>query len=144
MVLVPGNEQSEANATIDPRIVDNMQRYNEELAKAGVLLAADGLHPTARGAKVRFDGNPFEGEVKQTVIDGPFTEAKELVAGYWILQCSSREECIEWVKRAPFGGGVEIEVREIYDTEDFIRDHNLAPELKQRQETLRSQLAEKK
>ena len=140
MVLVPGSAESEKNEMIDPRIVEAMTAYNEQLGKAGVLLTADGLHPTARGAKVRFDGNPFDGEVTKRVIDGPFTEAKELVAGYWILQCQSKEECVEWVKKAPFGGGVEIEIREIYDTEDFFADHNLSDDLKAREQQLAAQL----
>jgi hypothetical protein len=144
MVLVPGNEQSEANVMPDAStIVGDMTTYNEELVKAGVMLSGEGLHPTSHGAKVRFDGDPSTGEVKRTVTDGPFTEAKELVAGYWILQCKSKEECIEWVRKAPFGGGTELEIREIYETEDFMRDHNLPDELKEREERLAVQLEAK-
>jgi hypothetical protein len=110
MVLVPGSPESEAGAR-DPEGEQAMARYNEELVKAGVMLAGDGLRPRAEGARVRFDGR------KRTVIDGPFTEAKELVAGYWIWVCASREEALEWLKRAPFGGGVEIELR-VIDTDD--------------------------
>lgn len=116
MVLVPGSPESESGALPPPELVAEMQRYNEELAKAGVLVALDGLRPTSHGAKVRFDGD------RRTVIDGPFTEAKELVAGFWILECGSKAEAVEWVKRAPFGGGVEIEVREIFDNADFERE----------------------
>jgi hypothetical protein len=111
MVLVPGSPESEAGeiGSIEER--QAMNRYNEELVKAGVMLAGDGLHPTSKGARVRFEGR------KRTVIDGPFTEAKELVAGYWIWECASREEAIEWLKRAPFDRGVEIELREIDDAD---------------------------
>jgi hypothetical protein len=106
MVLVPGSPESEAGEpSTEPQ--GAMTRYNEELVKAGVMLAGDGLLPTSKGAKVRFDGR------ERTVIDGPFTESKELVAGYWIWECASREEAIEWLKRAPFDGGVEIELRQI-------------------------------
>jgi hypothetical protein len=110
MVLVPGGPESESGA-IDPRQAEAMARYNEELVKAGVMLAGDGLRPSSEGARVRFEGR------KRTVIDGPFTEAKELVAGFWIWECASREEALEWLKRAPFDGGVEIELR-VLDTED--------------------------
>ncbi len=119
MVLVPGNAESEAGTPPDAAQLESMaamEKYNEALVKAGVMLAGDGLHPTAKGAKVRFEGR------ERTVIDGPFTEAKEIVAGYWIWECASREEAIEWLKRAPFDGGVEIELREIDDTEYFPRD----------------------
>jgi hypothetical protein len=107
MVLVPGSPESEANERSGTSETGAMTKYNEELLKAGVMLAGEGLHPTSKGAKVRFDGR------ERTVIDGPFTEAKELVAGFWIWECASRDEAIEWLKRAPFDGGVEIELREI-------------------------------
>jgi hypothetical protein len=119
MVLVPGSAESEADAPPDAPQLEGMaamEKYNEELVKAGVMLAGDGLRPTSRGARVRFEGR------ERIVIDGPFTEAKELVAGYWIWECASREEAIEWLKRAPFDGGVEIELREIDDTEYFAED----------------------
>jgi len=109
MVLVPGSPESEAGEISGPEELEAMTKYNEELVKAGVMLAGDGLRPTSKGAKVRFDGR------ERTVIDGPFTEAKELVAGFWIWECASRDEAIEWLKRAPFDGGVEIELREIED-----------------------------
>jgi len=109
MVLVPGSPESEAGEISGPEELEAMTKYNEELVKAGVMLAGDGLRPTSKGAKVRFNGR------ERTVIDGPFTEAKELVAGFWIWECASRDEAIEWLKRAPFDGGVEIELREIED-----------------------------
>ena len=90
-----------------------MARFNEELVKAGVMLAGDGLQPSSKGARVRFEGN------KRTVVDGPFTETKELVAGYWIWQCKSKQEAIEWLKRAPFDGGAEVEVRQVFELADF-------------------------
>jgi hypothetical protein len=109
MVLVPGSPESEAGEISGPEELEAMTKYNEELVKAGVMLAGDGLRPTSKGAKVRFNGR------ERTVIDGPFTEAKELVAGFWIWECASRDEAIEWLKRAPFDGGMEIELREIDD-----------------------------
>ena len=131
MVLVPGNSQSEAGEMPRTEDLEAMTKYNEELVKAGVMLAGDGLHPTSKGAKVRFDG----GEPK--VIDGPFTEAKEIVAGYWIWECGSRDEAIQWLKRAPFGGGTEIELRPIFEAEDF--GGELTPELREANERLREQ-----
>ncbi|GAA2012631.1 YciI family protein [Catenulispora yoronensis] len=110
MVLMPGGPESEAGAMPPPEIVAAMTAYNEQLAKAGVLLAAEGLKPTSAAAKVRFDDTE-----RRTVIDGPFTEAKELVAGYWLLETSSMAEALEWVKRAPLGGCVTLEVRPIFD-----------------------------
>ena len=112
MVLVPGDAASEADDLPGPEQLEAMAKYNEELTKAGVMLAGDALHPTSKGARVRFEGR------ERTVIDGPFTEAKELVAGYWIWECASREEAIEWLKRAPFDGGVELELREVAGAED--------------------------
>lgn len=134
MVLVPGSPESEAGEMPSTEILAEMTKYNEELVKAGVMLAGEGLRPTSKGAKVRFDGN------ERTVIDGPFTEAKEIVAGYWIWECSSREEAIEWLKRAPFGGGVEIELRPIYEAEDF--GEELTPELREANERLRERAAQ--
>jgi len=112
LVLVPGSRESEAGEMRSPAELKAMAKYNEELVRAGVMLGGEGLHPTSRGARVRFEGG------KRTVIDGPFTEAKELIAGYWIWECASREEAIEWLKRAPFDGGVEVELRQT-DTDDF-------------------------
>jgi hypothetical protein len=131
MVLVPGSPESEAGVMPSTDLLEEMTRYNEQLVGAGVLLAGDGLHPTSRGARVRFEGD------ERTVIDGPFTEAKELVAGYWIWECASRDEAVEWLKRAPFGGGVEVELRQIFEAEDF--GEQLTPELREANERLRQQ-----
>jgi hypothetical protein len=132
MVLVPGDSASEAGEMASTEELEAMTKYNEELVKAGVVLAGDGLHPTSKGAKVRFDG------AERTVIDGPFTEAKELVAGYWIWECASREEAIEWLKRAPFDGGTEVELRQILEADHF--DEQLTPELRETHERLREQV----
>lgn len=131
MVLVPGGPESEAGEMPPREALEAMTKYNQRLSEAGVLLAGDGLRPTSAGAKVRFEGEP------PTVIDGPFTEAKEIVAGYWIWECSSREEALEWLKRAPFGGGIEIELRPIFETEDF--GEQLTPELREANRQLREQ-----
>src|ERR1700747_2552168 len=112
MVIVKANPDSEAGVMPSTEILEAMTKYNEELVKAGVMLAGEGLQPTSKGAKVRFNGR------ERTIIDGPFTEAKELVAGYWVWECGSREEAIEWLKRAPFEGGVEVELREILEAAD--------------------------
>jgi hypothetical protein len=135
MILVPGSPESEAGEMPSTEILEAMTKYNEELVKAGVMLAGEGLYPTSKGAKVRFEGG------ERSVIDGPFTEAKELVAGYWIWECGSREEAIEWLKRAPFGGGVEIELRQIFETDDF--GEQLTPELREANQRLREQAAAK-
>jgi hypothetical protein len=113
MVLVKATRESEAGVLPSENMFAEMARFNEELVKAGVMLAGDGLQPSSKGARVRFDGN------KRTVIDGPFTETKELVAGYWIWQCKSKQEAIEWLKRAPFDGGAEVEIRQIFELADF-------------------------
>ena len=135
MVLVPGNSESEAGKMPSTELLEEMTKYNEELVKAGVMLAGEGLHPTAKGAKVRFDGG------SKTVIDGPFTEAKEIVAGYWIWECASRDEAIEWLKRAPFDGGTEIELRQIFEAEDFGAE--LTPELREAEVRMRDEIAER-
>jgi hypothetical protein len=113
MVLVKANKESEAGQMPSEAELAAMGKYNEELVKAGIMLAGDGLHPTSKGVRVRFEGG------KKTVIDGPFAETKELLAGYWIWQVRSREEAIEWLKRAPFDGGTEIELRQIFELSDF-------------------------
>jgi hypothetical protein len=113
MVLVKANEDSEAGVMPSAADLETMSRYNEELVKAGVMLAGDGLRPSSDGVRVRFEGGTT------TVTDGPFAETKELVAGYWIWQAASREEAIEWLKRAPFDGGAEIELRPFFEDEDF-------------------------
>ncbi len=113
MVLVPAGNESEAGALPSKELFEEMGKFNEALAKAGVLLAADGLQPSSKGKRVKFSGD------KPTVIDGPFTESKELVAGYWVWQVRSIEEAVEWLKRAPFGGGVEVEIRPIFEADDM-------------------------
>jgi hypothetical protein len=135
MVLVPGSPESEAGVMPSTELLEEMTTYNQELVKAGVMLAGEGLHPTSKGAKVRFDGGT------RTVIDGPFTEAKEIVAGYWIWECASRDEAIEWLKRAPFDGGTEIELRPIFEFEDF--GEQMTPELREAEERMREQVAER-
>jgi hypothetical protein len=133
MILVPGDEQSEAGVMPDEQLLTDMGKYNEELVKAGVMLAGEGLHPTSKGARVRFEDG------KTTVIDGPFTEAKELIAGFWLIQAKSRDEAVEWVKRAPFGGGTEIEIRQVFEAEDF--GDAFTPELREQEERIRAQAA---
>src|SRR5438093_426054 len=133
MVLVKENEESESGALPSTETLAAMQSYNEELAKAGVMLAGEGLHPSSKGVRVRFEGG------KRTVIDAPFTEAKELIGGFWLWQVRSKEEAIEWLKRAPFDGGVEIELRQVAESEDFGAE--LTPELREREERLRAQVA---
>jgi hypothetical protein len=113
MVMVKASKESEAGVMPTEQELAAMGKYNEELVKAGIMLAGDGLHPTAKGARIRFEGK------KRTVIDGPFPETKELLAGYWIWQCRSKEEAIEWLKRAPFDHGEEIEIRQIFELTDF-------------------------
>lgn len=135
MVIVKANEQSESGALPDPELMAEMQRFNEELAKAGVLLAGEGLHPSSRGARVRFSGST------RTVVEGPFPETDSLIAGYWLFRTSSLQEAIEWVKRSPNpfpGRESEIELRRVYEPEDF--GEALAPELREREERLRDQL----
>jgi hypothetical protein len=135
MVLVPGSPESEAGEMPGTELLEAMTKYNEELVRAGVMLAGDGLQPTSKGAKVRFEGR------ERTVIDGPFTEAKEIVAGYWVWECASREEALEWLKRAPFDGGVEVELRPIFEADDF--GEELTPELREANVRLREQTAQK-
>lgn len=133
MVLVPAGGGSEEGVLPSQELIRDMTRFNEELVKAGVLLAAEGLQPSSKGVRVRFDDG------KHTVIDGPFTESKELVAGYWLWQVRDMDEAIEWLKRAPFGGGVEVEIRPIFESEDF--GEQLTPELRAQEERIREQVA---
>jgi hypothetical protein len=115
MILVRSTKESEAGVVPDGRIFAAMAKYNEDLAKAGVLLAVEGLHPSSKGARIRFSGT------KQTVIDGPFTETKELIAGFWLIEVKSKEEAIEWARRcpAPFERDAEIEVRQVFGPDDY-------------------------
>ena len=135
MVIVKANKDSEAGAMPSQEILTAMGKYNEELAKAGAMLAGEGLHPSSKGARVRFSGG------KRTVIDVPFTETKELVAGFWLIQVKSMDEAIEWLKRAPFEDG-EVEIRQVFEAEDF--GPELTPELREQEERLRARLAAKK
>ena len=132
MVIVKANKESEAGVLPDTEILSKMGKYNEQLVKAGIMLAADGLQPSSKGKRVRFSGD------KRTVIDGPFTETKELIAGYWLWQVRSMDEAVEWLKRAPFDGGTEIEIRPVYEMSDF--GENLTPERKESERRLRKQL----
>ncbi|HET7700309.1 MAG TPA: YciI family protein [Candidatus Limnocylindria bacterium] len=129
MVIVPGDERSETGELPSTELLAEMQKYNEQLVKAGVMLAGEGLKPTSAATKVRFEGG------KRTVVDGPFAETKEL-AGFWIWQTKSREEAVEWLKRAPFDGGTEIVIREIFENEDF--GENLTPEMRRKEDELRA------
>lgn len=135
LIIVKANPESEAGIMPSTEILTAMGKYNEELVKAGVMLAGEGLHPSSKGKRVKFNGG------KHVITDGPFAETKELVAGFWIWQVRSIEEAIEWLKRSPFDGGVEIEVRPIFSPEDF--GANLTPELREQEERLRQQVAEK-
>ena len=125
MVIVKASKDSEAGKMPSTELLTAMGKYNEELVKAGVMLAGDGLAPSAKGARVRFDGT------KRTVLDGPFAETKELIAGYWIWKVNSKQEAIEWLKRAPFDGGEELELRQIFEMEDFGKE--MTPELRQQE-----------
>ena len=133
MVLVKASKESEAGTLPDRKILTEMGKYNEELVKAGVMLAGEGLHPTSKGVRVTFSGS------KRTVTDGPFPETKELLAGFWIFKVKSKEDAIEWVKKAPFDGGTEIEIRQVFEAEDF--GPALTPELKESEDRMRAKLA---
>jgi hypothetical protein len=113
MVIVKASKESEAGILPDQEIFTKMGKYNEQLVKAGIMLAADGLQPSSKGKRVRFNGE------QRAVTDGPFTEAKELIAGYWLWQVRSMDEAVEWLKRAPFGGGTEVEIRPVFEMSDF-------------------------
>ncbi|MGH7509737.1 MAG: YciI family protein [Gemmatimonadales bacterium] len=136
MVIVKADQSSEAGALPDEKLLADMIKYNEELTKAGVLLAGEGLQPSSKGVRVRFSGD------KRTVIPGPFSETRELVAGFWLLQVKSKEEAIEWVKRAPNpfpGTESEVEIRQVFEAEDF--GPALTPELREQEERQRAQIA---
>jgi hypothetical protein len=129
MVIVKASKESEAGEMPSEEILAAMGKYNEELVKAGVMLAGEGLHPTSKGVRIKFSGK------KRTVIDGPFAETKELIAGFWLWQVKSKEEAVEWLKRAPFDGGTEVELRPIFETEDFGAE--LTPELREQEDRVR-------
>ncbi len=136
MILLKANQDTEAGVLPSTELLEAMGKYNEELVKAGVLLAAEGLHPSAKGARVKFSGS------KRTVIDGPFAETKELIAGFWLIQVKSREEAIEWVKRCPnpLDGEGEIEIRQVFEAEDF--GPAFTPELQETEARMAARMAE--
>ena len=136
MVMVKATDDSEAGVMPSEEMLREMGAYNEELVKAGVMLAGEGLHPSSKGARVRFSGK------ERTVMDGPFAETKELVAGFWLIQVSSKEEAIEWVKRCPnpMPGESEIEIRQVFEADDFGDEYT--PELREQEERLRERLPE--
>jgi hypothetical protein len=139
MVMVKANKDSEAGVLPDAKLLADMGKFNEELIKAGVMLAGEGLQPSSKGARVRFSG------AKRTVTDGPFAETKELVAGFWLWQVKSKEEAIEWIKRCPNpfpGSESEIEIRQVFEAEDFGAE--FTPELREQEERMRAQIAAKK
>lgn len=136
MVIVKASKESEAGVLPSTELLGAMGKFNEELVKAGVMLAGEGLHASSKGKRVKFSGG------KHTITDGPFTESKELIAGFWLWQVRSMEEAVEWLKRAPFDGGTEIEIRQVFEAEDF--GAALTPEIRERGERLRGQVAAKK
>ena len=131
LVLVKASKESESGALPDEKILTEMGKFNEELSKAGVMLAGEGLHPTSKGARVRFSGS------KRTVIDGPFSETKELIAGFWLWKVKSMDEAIEWLKRAPFDQ-TEVEIRPIFEADDFGAEYT--PELRKQEERIRAEI----
>ncbi len=132
MVLVPASKETEAGALPDTKILEAMTRFNEELVRAGVMLAGEGLHPSSRGARIKFGADG-----KTTVTDGPFTESKELIAGFWLIEVKSKEEAIAWMKRAPLGGDAVLELRQVFEPDDFGPD--LTQELRDQEARLRAQ-----
>ena len=135
MVFVKANKESEAGQMPSEKILTEMGKYNEQLVNAGIMLAGEGLQPSSKGKRVKFSG------ASRTVIDGPFAETKELIAGYWLWKVKSMDEAVEWLKRAPFDGGTEIEIRPIFEAEDFGAE--FTPELRAQEERLREKIAEK-
>jgi hypothetical protein len=135
MVIVKASEESEAGQMPSQQLLAEMGKFNEELVKAGVMLAGDGLHPSSKGKRVKFSG------ARRTVIDGPFSETKELVAGYWLWQVTSMNDAVEWLKKAPFDGGTEVEIRPVFEADDFGAE--FTPELRAQEERLRAQIGAK-
>lgn len=135
MVIIKADASFEAGEMPSERLLTEFGKYNEELVKAGVLLAAEGLHPSSKGARIRLS------DAKRTVVDGPFTETKELVAGFWLIQVKSKEEAIEWAKRIPNpdGGDVEVEIRQVFEAEDFGAE--FSPEIREQERRLRAEVA---
>jgi hypothetical protein len=135
MVIVKADKNSEAGILPSKELLGSMGKYNEELVKAGIMLAGEGLQASSKGKRVKFSGE------KRTIIDGPFAEAKELIAGFWLWQVRSMDEAVEWLKRAPFDGGTEVEIRRVFEAEDF--GENLTPELREQEARLRQQTSKK-
>jgi hypothetical protein len=135
MVIVKASKESEAGQMPSEQILRDMGNFNEQLVNAGIMLAGDGLHPTSKGKRVKFSG------ANRTVIDGPFAETKELIAGYWIWRVTSMDEAVSWLKRAPFDGGTEVEIRPIFEAEDFGKE--FTPELRAQEDRLRAEMAQK-
>jgi hypothetical protein len=136
MVIVKASKESEAGVMPSEQLLADMGKFNEQLVKAGVMLAGEGLHPTSRGKRVRFSGR------ERTVIDGPFAESKELIAGFWLWQVKHMEEAVEWLKRAPFDGGTEVEIRPVFEADDFGKE--FTPELRAEEERLRAEVEQQK
>jgi hypothetical protein len=136
MVIVKASKDSEAGVLPSTELLTNMGKFNEELVKAGVMLAGEGLQPSSKGKRITFTG------AKPTITDGPFAETKELIAGFWLWQVRSMEEAVEWLKRSPFGPGAELEIRQVFEAEDFVAQ--MTPELKEQEERLRTQISAKK
>ena len=135
MVIVKATAESEAGTPPEQRLFEEMGRFNEQMVQAGVMLAGEGLHPTSKGVRVKFDGP------NRTIIDGPFAATKELISGFWLLQVQSKEEAIEWIKRAPFDGGVEIEIRQVFELEEFGEAFEaFTPELQAAEARMRAEL----
>jgi hypothetical protein len=135
MVIVKASKESEAGEMPSEKMLTEMGNYNEQLVKAGIMRAGEGLHPSSKGKRVRFSGRD------RTVIDGPFAETKELVAGFWLWEVTSIDEAVEWLKRAPFEGGAELEIRPIFEADDFGKE--FTPELREQEERLRAQISSK-
>lgn len=133
MVIVKANEDSEAGVMPSEQILTDMGKYNEELVKAGVMLAGEGLHPSSKGKRVKFNGS------NRLVTDGPFAETRELIAGFWLWKVKSMEDAVEWLKRAPFDGGTELEIRQVFEMEEF--GDEFTPELREQEERIRAEAA---
>ncbi len=136
MVIVKANKESEAGILPDKEVLTKMGKYNEELAKAGIMLAGEGLQASSKGKRVKFSGT------KRSITGGPFTETKELIAGFWLWKVKSIDDAVEWLKKAPFDGGTEIEIRPLFEAEDF--GDNFTPELRKQEDRVRKQIAAKK
>jgi len=136
MVIVKANQDTEASVMPSEQLLKEMGDYNEQLVKAGIMLAGDGLQASAKGARIVFSGK------KRTVVDGPFAETKELIAGFWIWQVRSVDEAVEWLKRAPFDGGTEVEIRPVFEAEDFGAE--FTPELREQEERLKAEIERQK